>query len=232
MHTDDKPYPKEGWFEIRTKEGTLNLPEAYASTITTSMIDAIGIDPTCEFTITGQQQDGTTTNLGDFKGNMSFTLDPEFRIYNIEGVDGSSPCMDTVHIDGAFYKPCENPPEDHDPDVAPKTRSRMDFANEYHGRVYEYLALAQPPVDFSDTGLTFNRKHPTYKKKFRDFKKNAKKRFAIKDGHLVYNVVLRRRKKVARDIHLKLHPTKIIPFDDEVNEVQICHHNLRVIATV
>jgi hypothetical protein len=227
MCAGNQPYPQQGWYEIRTTAGTLHIPEAYATAITPRLITAIGIDPDCAFTITGQEGDETTHHLGDYRGTMRFILDPAMRIYHIEGVDGPRPCLEELGINGAFYKPLENPIHGPAPD---KPRSRMDFANASHGRIYEYLCFDLAPVNFTENGATFNRKHTTYKRKLRDFKKNARKRFQIKDGHLLYNVNLRRRKKVTRDIHLKLHPTKIVPFNDEVQGVPLypCHHNKHV----
>jgi hypothetical protein len=192
----------------------LHIPEAYATRITTAIIVALGIDPTCEVRITGEERDGTVSETEYFDCLYTLPFDPAYQLYTLEGVDGRLPSTTDLGILGAFYVPLvpDNPEEQM------HSRTRLDFSSPSHGRAYDWLSNGVAPTAFSGPRL----KHGgSFRARLRDFKKNVSKRFKILNKHLVYLVKNRQRKNVARNIRIQIHPHRIVPFADEVDQVRL-----------
>jgi hypothetical protein len=198
---------------VRTEAGSLHLPAAYATHLTSEIVSAAGLCPETQVTITAQDSGGNESDIEFFVAGRPMQFDPSFRVYVLEGVAGRLPSTRRLDVSGAFHVPAGWQKVDE----AMRSRTHHDFTNQVHGRIFDWLSNGIEPTEFNGSTVRTS----AFLARLRDFKKNAKRRFKIIDKHLVYLVHKRQRKDVVRNIRIHLYPHRIVPFKDEVDKVRV-----------
>jgi hypothetical protein len=228
------------WYALRTASATLHLPAGWTVHVTTAMLEALGIDASEDVYIYGENAHGqmgpgafTAKDPCHYRVASPMAFDGEFRLYHITGctLSGVRPSAGLAAIEGAFLRTTVPTPvsstgeEEEDEEAVSIERTGGHFTNTRHGHVFAFLAHGVSPTlrvkRMKDMSAADHRKQ---KARVSQFRKNAKARYALDaDGHLIYLVGKRNRKDTVRNIRLSMHPTRIIPFDDEIDAVRPLH---------
>jgi hypothetical protein len=175
-------------------------------------LTALGVDHTYEVGIVGLEEDGTTSEAEIFNACKPLKFDLTYRLYMITGVAGPYPCVQHLLIRGAFHEM-----RDDGVNAEDDRRTGASFGNKMHSNAFDFLMFDATPESLPGKPAATT---SAFLRRIRDFKKNVKRRYIILKGHLVYLAGVRRRKNTVRDIRVRtMHPHRIVPFADEIDEV-------------
>jgi hypothetical protein len=185
--------------------------------ISSSLLDALGVQPgSASMWAEDTTGDMWRRTLYFFDPDHPLRLDPNYAVVIIAGdTTGEDPTPTNCGVAGAFMElrpmastSADDPAETQTPARSTPTffdRVGSDFANPAHGAVYDLLRFDKTPKTQQNAAT---------------WRKNSRKRYKIStDGHLVYLAFKRSRADIIRTIHLTTNPTRIIPFDDEIDTV-------------
>jgi hypothetical protein len=201
---------------VCSDNATLLLPP-WTVSITADVLRAVGIHPLGASWYACDADEVVWDHSVSYMDNdPQPQLDPIYPTIFVNGHPTlEPPCPLRANIRGAYMDWIADDDEANEPEDEQETactqRTGADFENTQHGCVFSYLAYSIVPSILHVSKASRNQ-----------WKKNTRRRYFIRNNHLNYRACLRPRKRRVRNIMLIVHPTRIIPFADELDAVCTC----------